>query len=229
MTFLSMGDGPVANLPRGLDCYAGYVQDSGIGETWTEVQQIPAEHHLSISVIPGVPAMCGDVESGALTSWKGYKVGYTSIDNAQTQIAKDGRPEKLWTAHYTGVPHLCGPACGYGFSDHADGTQWTDHGGSWDESLLAADFFSFLDPPKPATPKEVRMFLANDGTTQYIVCESSDGVLKHPLPAGSELALLAAVIPSQPSPMPTILGSIPSAVAGVALNLPKQVTLTVTE
>lgn len=145
---LRMADGPVANLPAGLDAYAGYVDNGGDGITWPQVQAIPAKYHLSIS-IHGVPAMCGDVENGALSNWAGYTVGYCAISNAQANINTHGRPRKLWTAHYTSTPHICSPACGFGFTGYADGTQWTDHGNSFDESLLLDNFFDFLAPPPP--------------------------------------------------------------------------------
>ena len=31
---------------------------------------------------------------------------------------------RLWTAHYSGHPHLCSPACGFGVTGTADATQW---------------------------------------------------------------------------------------------------------
>jgi hypothetical protein len=31
---------------------------------------------------------------------------------------------RLWTAHYTGRPHLCSAACGFGVTGTADATQW---------------------------------------------------------------------------------------------------------
>lgn len=141
---LNMGDGPVANLPAGLDAYAGYNDQSGIGETYPAILTLPARYHMSISTQPGVVANCGDVESGALSSWIGYKVGYCNLANAQGLINRDGRPDKLWTAHYTNVPHICNSSCGFGFTGVADGTQWTDHGGLWDQSLLDDNFFDFL-------------------------------------------------------------------------------------
>lgn len=153
---LRMGDGPVANLPGGLDAYAGYTDQGGIGVTFPGiVQRFPNALHLSISVHGLAPAMCGDVENGALSSWAGYDYGYTAISNAQAMINRYGRPKKLWTAHYDSSlgAHICSknnPACAkFGFQDEADGTQWTNHGGPWDESLLADDFF-VLDPPPPS-------------------------------------------------------------------------------
>lgn len=143
-----MADGPVANLPAGMDAYAGYADAGGIGITWPQVQALPATHHLSIS-IHGAPAMCGDVEKGALTSWAGYDVGYASASNAGALIARYGRPRRLWVAHYT-TPHICTSAKCWPSSPlawEADGTQWTDHGGVWDESLLADHFFAPPPPP----------------------------------------------------------------------------------
>ncbi len=34
------------------------------------------------------------------------------------------RHVRLWTAHYTGRPHLCSKDCGFGFVETADATQW---------------------------------------------------------------------------------------------------------
>jgi hypothetical protein len=58
-------------------------------------------------------------------------------------VAAHGRPTKLWTAHYTEIPHICGPkSCAFpGLTIDADGTQW--HSSGYDESLLADDFFDF--------------------------------------------------------------------------------------
>lgn len=169
---LRMGDGPVANLPPGLDAYAGYVDDSGIGVTWPEVMTLPAAHRLSISV-HGVNAMCGDVEKGALNSWKGYTVGYCSISKAADLIARDGRPRKLWVAHYdpTRGSHICTSSCWPGLPAgfRADGTQWTDHGGAWDESLLADDFFDFLAPPPSVPIKEETMQSVYDPSGRLVI------------------------------------------------------------
>lgn len=149
---LRMADGPVANLPSGLNAYAGYVDNGGIGITYPQILvRFPNAQHLSISV-HGALAMCGDVEKGALSSWVGYDYGYTSISNAQSAINQFGRPKKLWTAHYTGVPHICNSSCGFGFKGTADGTQWTNHGNLWDESLLSDNFFNLIPTPTPPAP-----------------------------------------------------------------------------
>lgn len=160
---LRMADGPVANLPPGLDAYAGYVNVSGIGVTFPQVEaKFPNAHHLSITT-DGHPAMCADVESGAMSDWTGYTVGYCSVSMVNTLVARFGRPRKLWTAHYDGSigAHICSPRCWPGLVTTADGTQWIDHNGQWDESLLADNFFDFLPapptPPIPPTPEVPNM------------------------------------------------------------------------
>ena len=150
---LRMGDGPVGNIPNGLDAVAGYVNVSGIGITYPQVvAKWPTLKHLSITT-NGSPAMCADVEKGAMSNWAGYWYGYCAVSNVNDLIARYGRPPKLWTAHYDSSigAHICSPACWPGLATTADGTQWTNHGGLWDESLLADDFFGPV--PKPPTPK----------------------------------------------------------------------------
>jgi len=150
-----MADGPVANLPAGMDGYAGYVNRSGIGITYPGVvAKYPNAQHLSITT-DGVAALCADVESGAMSEWTGYTYGYCSVSNVNSLLTRYGRPKKLWTAHQDPAlgAHICSPACWPGLVTTADGTQWVDHGG-WDESLLADDFFILqpLPPPLPPTP-----------------------------------------------------------------------------
>jgi hypothetical protein len=154
---LRMADGPVHNLPAGLEAYAGYVNFSGIGITYPGVvAAFPAARHLRITT-NGAFADCADVENGAMSSWAGYAYGYCSVSRVNSLIAQFGRPRKLWTSHYDPAigAHRCSPACWPGLATTADGTQWVDHGG-WDESLLADDFFDLVptgpgsQPPPPA-------------------------------------------------------------------------------
>lgn len=168
---LRMADGPVANLPEGMDAYAGYVDDSGIGVTYPEVAaRFPHAELLSISTHRN-PAECADVESGAMRSWRGYIVGYCSVGVARDQVAATTRPVKLWTAHYGAGQHICGPrSCGC-IPWTADGTQWIDHGG-WDESLLTDSFFDWRGhrPAPPVAPtKEEQMHLSLTPSGQAVV------------------------------------------------------------
>ena len=144
---LRMADGPPGNLPAGMDAYGGYVNPSGIGETWPAIlERFPQAGHLSITT-DGIAANCADVERGAMSSWAGYPVGYCSVSNVNDLVARFGRPRKLWTAHQDPAigAHICSPQCWPGLVTTADGTQHTDHQGLWDESLLEDDFFDFLD------------------------------------------------------------------------------------
>ena len=150
---LRMADGPVANLPVGMDAYGGYVNRSGIGITYPQVvAKFPNQRHLSITT-DGASAMCADVESGAMSDWTGYRYGYCAVSNANALIERYGRPPKLWLAHYDPAigAHICSPECWPGLVTTADGTQWTNHGSAdWDESLLADDFFGSPAPPVPS-------------------------------------------------------------------------------
>lgn len=169
---LRMGDGPVANLPPGLDAYAGYVNKSGIGITYPQVvDRFPDAQHLSITT-NGSPAMCADVESGAMSDWSGYEYGYCSVALANTLIAKYGRPKRLWTAHYNGTAHICSPKCWPGLVTVADGTQWTDHG-DWDESLLEDDFFGIIPPPAQGEPDMIASTPSGNG---YWICKPDGSV-----------------------------------------------------
>jgi hypothetical protein len=152
---LRMGDSVVvANIPAGLDAVAGYV--GGYWPTYDRlVAAFPGCRHLSIAVTAGQRADCLDVEAGDaspdqvpgwLARWQPgntrMPVVYTSASNAAAVAAAVGDRSRylLWSAHYA-HPHICGPAPGCGYPA-ADGTQWTDHGGAWDESALADDFFT---------------------------------------------------------------------------------------
>lgn len=83
----------------------------------------------------------GDATNDQLTGWYhlAKEVGvekpgdYTSISNAKAVIDimdahgfEYGTDWLLWTAHYTGIPHICGPQCGFGMDRYAHNTQYTD-------------------------------------------------------------------------------------------------------
>lgn len=164
MNFLRMADGPVANLPPGMDAYGGYTNHSGIGVTFPEVQKLAKEQNaiaFSFTTNGDGIGQCADVEDHAMSSWVGYDWGYCSVARVNELIKAFGRPKKLLTAHYDPHfgAHICGPhSCDYRDAQNtslvttADGTQWTNHEGFWDESLLMEDFFTLS--PQPITIPE---------------------------------------------------------------------------
>jgi hypothetical protein len=163
----------------------------------TEINRFPNAHHLSISAFATDNADCLDIETGDATNsqapaWVARQrqqgnprpALYTSLSNAQTLIDtldQAGIPRhsyRLWTAHYdpTLGSHLCKPSCGYQFKDLADATQWTDHQGAWDESLLLDDFFT-ITPPAPEPThllKEGTVIHFNDNQYNYIAGAAAD-------------------------------------------------------
>lgn len=154
----------VSLIPVTAQAVAGYVD--GRWPTYAQLAaKFPhAQHLVSIAVFAKDNADALDVEPGDATvaqaaGWvkrqkvRGLKhaIVYTSLSQAQTLVnalssqgLSLGVDYLLWTAHYNGSPHLCSPACGYGFKETAHATQWTDRaeGRSLDESLCSAEFFS---------------------------------------------------------------------------------------
>jgi hypothetical protein len=166
-----------SEIPRSANAVAGYV-----GGKWptyaTLKREFPHAHVLSIAVNAGENAECLDVEPGDAVAaqapaWyrrqraRGVErpVLYTSLSNVpalEEAMRSSGvaRHEyRLWSAHYTFHPHICGQACGLQVA--ADGTQWTDRAlnRNLDESLLNGAFFAST-PKRPAlrdlTPRERR-------------------------------------------------------------------------
>lgn len=192
MTLTMMDSIHVADLPGGMDAYAGYVD--GRWPTITELRErFPHRHILSIAVFAVDDAQCLDIETGDATpgefpAWARRQheqrhiirpCAYASVSVMDEVIAAYkaagmGRADvRLWSAHYkwkpgTDAKHICGPAtCGL-VSIPMDGTQWRNDapgvGGTHvDESVLAANFF-----PVVATPAPPPLF-------GYLVTESSVG------------------------------------------------------
>jgi len=169
-TMFMFDDTNVALDPANAYAYAGYVDGAFVN--FSELQRrFPNAHLLSITAF-GNKASCFDVEPGDGTNAEVYgwftameKDGvwrpcvYTSASNAyamQVTMRANGFARssyRLWTAHYTGVPHFCSPnTCGYGL-DQADGTQFTDRalGRSLDESIIADDFFPSVPTLNPVS------------------------------------------------------------------------------
>lgn len=160
----------VGTVPADPQAVAGYV--GGNWPTYSElVQRFPHAHHLSIAVFPSEDADALDVEPGDASP--AQAPDWTRRQHARGQArpvlyaSRDTIPEvlsvlagagiarssvRLWSAHYTYRPHICGPhSCGAGFE--ADATQWTDKalGRNLDESLCWDAFFAApTAPPAPA-------------------------------------------------------------------------------
>ncbi|MBS1862998.1 MAG: hypothetical protein JSS68_14955 [Actinobacteria bacterium] len=153
----------LSQIPSDAPAAAGYV--GGSWPTFKELKKkFPRARRLSIAVNASEDADALDIESGDATpdqapDWvrrqqkRGVKrpVVYASASVmpsvlAALKAAGIKREEvRVWTAHYTFTPHLCGPhSCGFLTDTVADATQFTDtaHGRNLDESLLDKGFFS---------------------------------------------------------------------------------------
>ena len=140
-----------ANLPAGYPAYLGYAD--GNWPTAPElIRMFPAAHVISLTVSGGTLACDGiDCEPGnpdaaASAAWvhnklilsPGFRpVVYASVAGASPygmpdvlrELEKRNIPRaqvRLLSAHYTGNPHICGPASCGAISELMDGTQWTD-------------------------------------------------------------------------------------------------------
>jgi hypothetical protein len=159
----------------GAAAYAAYV-DGSIGNQPNYgyiVEAFPQAHHLSIALFADHDADALDVESGAaepsdIPGWYSRQKArgiarpciYANASTMEDSVlqALSGAciglaSVRLWTAHYTGEAHICGPGagtCGQ-LSVPADGTQWTSaaQGRVLDQSLLLEDFFAVPAPPEP--------------------------------------------------------------------------------
>lgn len=153
----------VSQIPRAARAVAGYV-----GGNWPTYQALtvafPKAHKLSIAISATEDAACLDIETGDATpaeapGWvrrqrdNGLErpTCYGSVSVVKNEIVPElsakgfsRKQYKIWTAHYTGKPHICGPhTCGELPYD-ADATQWTSsyEGKNLDCSLISSNFFT---------------------------------------------------------------------------------------
>jgi hypothetical protein len=160
--------------PDSPQAVLGYVDGhAGDQPDWAWVQQrFPGAYHLSIALNPVSNAMALDVENGAASpasaaAWYERQKArgiqrpclYASASLMEATVIPVVRAAmipresvRLWSAHYTHQPHVCGPASCGATSVQVDGTQWTDRalGRTLDQSLLLPDFFGV--PPVPPAP-----------------------------------------------------------------------------
>lgn len=153
-------------MPVGNYAYAGYVNGH-----WPNYRSLvaafPGKHVLSIAVSSGYDAECLDIEKGDATiaeaaPWvhRQYARGierpvlYTSASavnpllTALTQSGINTMNVRIWSAHYGGGEHICGPStCKMCLP--VDGTQWNDKalGRNLDQSTLVDNFFGAIVMP----------------------------------------------------------------------------------
>ena len=164
----------VTTLPSGDSyAYGGYV--NGLWPTFPELEKrFPGHHVLDITVFASGNATCLDIENSDATidqapAWFERQVargvyrpvlyisasGMKALERKMASCHIDRSAYRIWSAHYTGKPHICSPtSCGYGLTQ-ADGTQWTDKalGLQLDQSLLLPSFFYARPlPPIPEPP-----------------------------------------------------------------------------
>jgi hypothetical protein len=158
----------VMDIPKRAPAVAGYVDGA-----WKTFHMLRTTHphawRLPIAVFAEHDAVCLDIENGdarpeEAPDWirrqhkRGIRhpVPYSSVDQMESEVIpllKDAGIRvhtdlnksgvRIFTAHYTFTPHLCGPhSCGL-LSVSAHATQWTDValGRNLDQSLLHRDFF----------------------------------------------------------------------------------------
>lgn len=157
-------DVDVALIPVTAEAVAGYVDGKWPTYRTLKARFPKAKFRISIAVFSRDNADVLDVEPGDATileaaAWvkRQHALGnkkpdvYTAVSWAEKLVNslslagfQYGVDYRLWTAHYTNLPHLCSPKCGFGFTKIAHATQWTDKAGgkSLDESLCSAEFFA---------------------------------------------------------------------------------------
>lgn len=167
--FVGFDSTNLAEIPISAPVVAGYV-----GGDWPTYDALlhawPHARHISIAISPSENADCLDIENGdaqpqdaplwwARQSHRGIHrpILYSDLANLGAVLRRmdgAGIPRSLyriWTAHYTGTPHICEHDCfqlaGISSKATADGTQWTDFAlaRDLDESLFDSQFFTGED------------------------------------------------------------------------------------
>lgn len=152
----------LGQIPAGATAVAAYV-DGKFANAAEARDRFPRARILTIAVFADHDADCLDIEDGnarpdQAAAWylrqkaRGARrpclYASASLMHAQVipaiQAAGIARGTvRLWSAHYTRVPHICGPASCRELATGADGTQWTDRAfnRNLDQSLLLPSFF----------------------------------------------------------------------------------------
>jgi hypothetical protein len=196
MTLIMFDDVTPSLIPSTAEAVGYYVD--GRYKDGTDIAKLfPKAKLVGIAVTSTDDADVLDVETGNATiadifpwltrqrskTWTGSTskpVIYTSVSNVDSMMLtmdanKFARSDYLiWSAHYTGSAHVCGPDTCKATSTACDATQYTDSalGKSLDESECSAAFFR-TDPapdpapapkPSPAPAKPATVTLTINGT-----------------------------------------------------------------
>lgn len=149
----------VDGIPANAPAVAGYVDGLYVNFS-TMIRKFPHAWRVPIAVFAKDDAECLDIESGdasprEASQWvkrqlkRGVKrpIVYTSasqVDYVLELLKQSGvkrRQVRVWSAHYTFTPHLCGPhSCGEVKSTTVDACQHSDYP-TYDQSLLNKGFF----------------------------------------------------------------------------------------
>lgn len=212
-------------FPSGGQAYAGYV-DGHVGSqpnyNWI-VTTFPHAHHLSIAIFASDNADCLDIEPGAASpasaaAWYERQVArkvwrpcfYASASLMESDIIPIVRSSgfnradiRLWSAHYGGGAHICGPSsCGL-TSIEMDGTQFTDTamGRNLDESLLLGNFFP--DPPPLPGYGPPRNLQAHPGHTSVKLTWETPGTAGLPNPAEYQVFIYKGTVTNRDTIVPS--------------------------
>jgi hypothetical protein len=158
-------------IPADAVAVAGYV-DGDFADYTALRSRFPQADVLSIAVFAEDNAECLDIETGDATpeeaaAWvtRQLSLGVSrpclyadasemiQVISAMNAAGVPRSALRLWSAHYTGQAHICGPSSCRALPESADGTQWTDNanGLDLDESLLLDDFFGSAPPQAVVT------------------------------------------------------------------------------
>lgn len=165
MTLTMFDSADLSQIPADPPAVACYV-DGRFANSAQARDRFPHARILTIAVFAEHDADCLDIETGDATpaqaaAWYTRQRArglarpclYASasvMEAAVLPVLKAaGIPVssaslRLWSAHYTHKPHICGPSSCGAVSAGMDGTQWTDRalGRNLDQSLLADGFFA---------------------------------------------------------------------------------------
>lgn len=167
MTLIMYDSVDISTFPSDGKFFAGYV-DGDFADYTVIKSRFPQADILSIAVFAEDNAECLDIETGdaapeEAAAWVTRQISLgverpclyadasemIQVINAMNAAGVPRSVLRLWSAHYTGEAHICGPSSCGALPESADGTQWTDNanGLDLDESLLLDDFFGKSAPP----------------------------------------------------------------------------------